>query len=168
LRDARAFGSTNVAAIGPGTADALRRFGVVPDLIPDRFVAESLVDAFPAGAGKVLLPRAAVARDVLITGLGTKGWSVTVVAAYRTRRVEPSASALAEAAKADAITFTSSSTVTNFLDVAGLDAVPPVVACIGPVTAATARDAGLTVDVVAEEHTIHGLVDALVSALAHR
>src|SRR5437016_2854071 len=70
-----------------------------------------------------------------------------------------------EAAEADAITFTSSSTVTNWLGVAGLDALPPVVACIGPVTAETARQAGLTVDVVADEHTIDGLVDALVSSL---
>jgi uroporphyrinogen III methyltransferase / synthase len=165
LRDAREFGATKVAAIGPGTADALRRFGVEPDLIPERFVAESLVDAFPSGKGKVLLPRAAVARDVLVTGLATKGWAVTVVAAYRTRAVEPSTSALAEAAKADAITFTSSSTVTNFVQVAGLDSIPPVVVCIGPVTAATAREAGLTVDVVASEHTIDGLVRALVAAL---
>ena len=168
LRDAREFGATKVAAIGPGTADALRRFGIEPDLIPERFVAESLVEAFPAGSGKVLLPRAAVARDVLVDGLATKGWAVNVVAAYRTRAAEPSPSALAEARKADAITFTSSSTVTNFLQVAGLDVVPSVVVCIGPVTAATARDAGLSVDAVAEEHTIDGLVRALVSALAHR
>ena len=166
LRDAREFGRTRVAAIGPGTADALRRFGVEPDLVPERFVAESLVDGFPSGKGKVLLPRAAVARDVLVTGLATKGWAVTAVAAYRTRAVEPSTSALAEAAKADAITFTSSSTVTNFVQVAGLDSIPPVVVCIGPVTAATARDAGLTVDVVADEHTIEGVVQAIVAALA--
>jgi len=165
LRDARAFGSTNVAAIGPGTADALRRFGVEPDLVPERFVAESLVDAFPSGTGKVLLPRAAVARDALVTGLATKGWAVTVVEAYRTRPVEPSPLALAEAGKADAITFTSSSTVTNFLKVAGLDAMPPIVACIGPITAATAREAGLSVDIIAEEHTIEGLVQAVVAAL---
>jgi uroporphyrinogen III methyltransferase/synthase len=165
LRDAREFGSAKVAAIGPGTGDALRRLGVEPDLVPERFVAESLVDAFPRGKGKVLLPRAAVARDVLVDGLAAKGWGVNVVAAYRTRPADPSASALAEARKADAITFTSSSTVSNFLQVAGLDAVPAVVVCIGPVTAETAREAGLTVDVVAEEHTINGLVQALVDAL---
>jgi uroporphyrinogen III methyltransferase/synthase len=165
LRDARQFGTTKVAAIGPGTADALRHFGIEPDLIPERFVAESLVEAFPAGEGEVLLPRAAVARDVLVDGLGAKGWGVTTVQAYRTRPAEPSPSARAEAGKADAITFTSSSTVTNFLEVAGLDAVPPIVVCIGPITAATAREAGLTVDVVAEEHTIDGLVQALVGAL---
>ena len=166
LRDARDFRETKVAAIGPGTAGALRGFGVEPDLIPERFVAESLVDAFPAGHGRVLLPRAAVARDVLVEGMGAKGWSITVVEAYRTRPADPSPSALADARKADAVTFTSSSTVTNFLEVAGLDAVPPVVVCIGPVTAATAADAGLTVDVVADKHTIEGVVEALVAALS--
>ena len=121
--------------------------------------------AFPAGHGRVLVPRAAVARDALPEGLRAKGWEVEVVEAYRTQVTELSPATLAEAAKADAITFTSSSTVTNWLAVAGLDAVPPVVACIGPVTAETARQAGLAVDVVADEHTIDGLVDALVSAL---
>jgi uroporphyrinogen-III synthase len=168
LHDARWLAGVRVAAIGPGTADALRRFGVVADLIPEHFVAESLIEAFPFGNGQVLLPRAAVARDVLPESLRAKGWRVDVVEAYRTRPVEPPPSALAEAAKADAITFTSSSTVTNFLHVAGLDAIPPVVVCIGPVTAATAREAGLTVDVVAGEHTINGLVEALVSALGHQ
>ncbi|MBV9283385.1 MAG: uroporphyrinogen-III C-methyltransferase [Acidimicrobiia bacterium] len=168
LRDARDFGTTKVAAIGPGTGAALARFGIEADLVPERFVAESLVEAFPSGEGRLLLPRAAVARDVLVDGLGAKGWAVTVVEAYRTRPAEPSPSTLAEARKADAITFTSSSTVTNFLQVAGADAVPPVVVCIGPITAATARDAGLTVDVVAEEHTIDGVVDALASALSER
>jgi uroporphyrinogen III methyltransferase/synthase len=71
-------------------------------------------------------------------------------------------------ATADAITFTSSSTVANFVDVAGTDRVPGVVACIGPITAATARDAGLRVDVVAGEHTIAGLVGALGEAFAAR
>jgi uroporphyrinogen III methyltransferase/synthase len=165
LHDARSLAGVRVAAIGPGTAAALRSFGVVPDLVPEHFVAESLVEVFPFGNGDVLLPRAAVARDVLPESLRAKGWRVDVVEAYRTRPADPSASALAEAGKADAITFTSSSTVTNFLQVAGLDAVPPAVVCIGPVTAATAREAGLTVDVVATEHTMDGLVRALVAAL---
>ena len=168
LRDARSFGAARVAAIGPGTADALASANVVADLVPDRFVAESLLEAFPdapAGGGRVLLPRAAVARDVLPEGLEARGWSVDVVEAYRTERAAPSPAALEAAAAADAITFTSSSTVTNYLEVAGSSSVPPLVACIGPVTADTARDAGLQVDVVAEVHTIGGLVDALVAAL---
>jgi uroporphyrinogen III methyltransferase/synthase len=166
LTDARAFGHARVAAIGPGTAGALRHFGVVADLVPDRYVAEAVAEAFPSGTGRVLLPRAAVARDVLPDSLRSKGWRVDVVEAYRTEAAEPSAAALADAGKADAITFTSSSTVTNYLRTVGLDAIPPVVVCIGPVTAETARAAGLHVDVVAEEHTIDGLVRALVLALA--
>jgi uroporphyrinogen-III synthase len=116
----------------------------------------------------VLLPRAAVARDVLPEGLRAKGWTVDVVEAYRTYPAEMTSEALEAVAAADAITFTASSTVTNFLATAGVGAVPPVIACIGPVTAATATAAGLSVDVVAEKHTIAGLVDALVRVLAGR
>lgn len=169
VRDARALGRASVAAIGTGTAEGLRLYGVVADLVPERFVAESLLDAFPPpppGGGRVLLPRAAVARDVLPDGLRTQGWEVDVVEAYRSERVEPTDEARAAAASADAIAFTASSTVAAYLDGVGRDAVPPVVACIGPVTARTARDHGLTVAVEAEVHTIDGLVDALVEALA--
>jgi uroporphyrinogen-III synthase len=162
LRDARAFGAARVAAIGPGTADRLGAANVAADLVPERFVAEGLLDAFPAGPGRVLLPRAAVARDVLPDGLRDRGWDVDVVEAYRTERVAPTAAALEAAGRADAITFTSSSTVTNFLAVAGADAVPPVVACIGHVTADTARAAGLQVTVEADVHTLEGLVEALL------
>jgi uroporphyrinogen III methyltransferase/synthase len=166
LRDARALGTARVAAIGPGTADRLASFNVVSDLLPDRFVAESLLAAFPAGPGRVLLPRAAVARDVLPDGLRAKGWEVDVVEAYRTEREVPRPETLEAAAAADAITFTSSSTVRNYLEVAGGDRIPTVVACIGPVTADTARAAGLRVDVEAEVHTIEGLIDALVAWFA--
>jgi uroporphyrinogen III methyltransferase/synthase len=162
LRDARAFGAARVAAIGPGTAAALRRWGVVADLVPERFIAESLVDAFPSGSGRVLLARAAVARDILPHGLEAKGWTVDVVEAYRTERA-PVTDATRELARtADAVTFTSSSTVTNYIEAMG-HAVPRVVACIGPITAGTARDHGLTVDVEAADHTVDGLVDALVA-----
>jgi uroporphyrinogen III methyltransferase/synthase len=164
-RDARALAGVAVAAIGPGTAAALARAGVQADLMPDRFVAEAVVEAFPPGPGRVLLPRAAVARDALPEGLSAKGWTVAVVEAYRTARAQPSPAALAAARRADAVTFTSSSTVTNYLEVAGEGPHPPVVACIGPVTADTARAAGLPVTVEAAEHTIDGLVRALVDAL---
>jgi uroporphyrinogen III methyltransferase/synthase len=163
--DTRALGGRRVAAIGPGTADALASAGVRPDLVPERFVAESLLEAFPPGPGRVLLPRAAVARDALPGGLAERGYTVDVVEAYRTVVGRPSAEALVAAATASAVTFTSSSTVTNFLAMAGDVPVPPMVACIGPITADTARAAGLTVDVVAAEHTIDGLVTALVGAL---
>jgi uroporphyrinogen III methyltransferase/synthase len=164
--DTRALGGRRVAAIGPGTADALAAAGIRADLVPERFVAESLLDAFPDGPGRVLLPRAAVARDALPAGLAYRGWDVDVVEAYRTAVGRPAPEALAAAASAHAVTFTSSSTVTNYLAVAGDVPVPPVVACIGPITADTARAAGLTVDVVAAEHTIEGLVEALIETLA--
>jgi uroporphyrinogen III methyltransferase / synthase len=152
-----------VAAIGPGTADALARHRVVADLVPERFVAEGLLDVFPSGTGRVLVARAAVARDVLPDGLRAKGWEVDVVDAYRTVAAEVDAETLARAASADAITFTSSSTVDRWLDLAGVEGTPKVVACIGPITAATARGRGLDVTVEAGTHTIDGLVEALVA-----
>jgi uroporphyrinogen III methyltransferase / synthase len=164
LPDARAVRAA-VAAIGTGTAAALAARNVVADLVPARFVAEGLLAEFPdppAEGGRVLLARAAVARDVLPEGLTAMGWRVDVVEAYRTVPVEPDGDQLERVGAADAVTFTSSSTVERFLDVAA-DRVPPIVACIGPVTAATARGRGLTVDVEAEVHSIDGLVDALVA-----
>jgi len=170
LRDARDFGAARVAAVGPSTAEALAAGAVVADLVPGQAVADALLDAFPGPpgdrAGRVLLPRAAVARDVLPDGLRAAGWEVEVVEAYRTVPVgDLSAEVRAAAAAADAVAFTSSSAVTAFLEVAGPASLPPTVACIGPVTAATARRHGVPVDVVAEVHTLDGLVDALVSSL---
>ena len=168
LRDARDLGSARVAAIGPGTAAALARHHLVADLVPERYVAEGLLDALAAtsdGPRRALVARAAVARDVLPDGLRALGWEVDVVEAYRTRPVAPSADQREAVAAADAITFTSSSTVTNFVEAFGVGALPPLVACIGPVTSATARELGIDPTVEASEHTIDGLVAALV---AHR
>ena len=169
LRDARDLAGARVAAVGPATARSLAARGVLADLVAEPALAEALVDAFPpapAGpTGSVLLPQAAAARPLLAEGLAAKGWRVAAVEAYRTVPAVPSAELLAAAGKADAITFTSSSTVTNFVAAAGTAATPPLVACIGPVTAATARDAGLHVGVVASEHTVEGLVSAVVAAL---
>jgi uroporphyrinogen III methyltransferase / synthase len=170
-RDARALGGVRLAAIGPGTAEALAAANLVPDLVPERFVAESLVEAFPPPGptgGRVLLVRAAVARDVLPGGLEAKGWGVDIVEAYRTEPAGLSDTQRAALADAEVVTFTSSSTVTNFLAVAGRDAVPPVIAAIGPVTAATAREHGLDVTIEATVHTIAGLVDALCAWGADR
>jgi uroporphyrinogen III methyltransferase/synthase len=165
-RDARAFGAAKVAAIGPGTADTLAEGNVVPDLVPDRYVAEGLLESFPDGPGRVLVPRAAEARDVLPEGLRAKGWDVDVVEAYRTVHGRPDHDELAAVGRADVVTFTSSSTVRNFLAVC--DTVPPVVACIGPITADTAREHGLIVDVEADVHTIDGLVTALTAHFSTR
>lgn len=167
VHDARDFGPARIAAIGPGTADALVRHGLVADLVPGHFVAESLVAAFPppAPGGTVLLPRAGEAREVLPDGLRSAGWRVDVVEAYRTEAVAVTPERRAEAAAADAIAFTSASSVAGFMAASGPSGVPAVVACIGPVTAAAARAAGLTVTTTATESTLDALVAALVGAL---
>ncbi len=166
LRDARALGAVRVAAIGPGTAEALRRFNIVADLVPERHVAEGLLEAFPppAPGATVLLARATEARDVLPDGLRDAGWSVDVVPAYRTIAPAPDADDRAAVAGADIVTFTSSSTVRNFVAAFGAEACPPIVATIGPITTATARELGLAVDIEATDYSIDGLVAALVAA----
>lgn len=169
IDDTRALAGVRVAAIGPGTAEALARYRVRADLVPERSVAESLLDSFPEPPpdriGRVLVASAAVARDVLPNGLRERGWDVDVVDAYRTRPVVPTVEQRAAVEAADAVLFTSSSTVDNFLAAMGADQVPPIVACIGPVTAGTARGHGLTVTVESPVHTIDGLVDAVVAHL---
>jgi uroporphyrinogen III methyltransferase/synthase len=164
-RDARAFGSARVAAIGPGTAAVLAGGGIRADVVPPKYVAEALLEAIPWPAeagGRVLLARAEVARDVLPDGLRERGWQVDVVDAYRTVPAAVTDEQRAAVATADVVTFTSSSTAQHFVAAFGADAVPPMVACIGPVTAATARELGLHVDVEAEVHSVAGLVAALV------
>jgi uroporphyrinogen III methyltransferase/synthase len=165
LRDARAFGAAQIAVVGSGTAEALARFHIAADLVPERFVGEALVDAFPNGSGRVLLPQAADARPTVRDGLREKGWDVDVVEAYRMVQGRPSDAALAAARDADAITFTSASTVSNYIDVAGLDAVPATVVSIGPITTRAAKEAGVEVTAEADPSTIEGLIDALVVAL---
>ncbi len=161
LRDARSLAGVQVAAIGPVTAAALAERNVVADLVPGRFIAEALLEAMPPGPGRVLIPRAEQARDVLPEGLAAAGWDVDVVPAYRTVACTPEPDAQARLSDAEAITFTSSSTVSNFVDAYGTDMVPEVVATIGPITTATARNLGLEVVVEATEHTIGGLTAAL-------
>jgi uroporphyrinogen III methyltransferase / synthase len=167
--DARTLGSTSIAAVGPATASALEGYRLIPDLVPDRQLAEGLVEAFPdppAAGASVLFPRAAEGREILVDGLSDAGWEVDLVEAYRTRAAVPSREVMIDVASADAACFTASSTVTGFLSAFGLAALPPVVVCIGPVTAATAEDAGIQVAAVASTHTIDGLVSALVEVLA--
>ena len=172
-RDARAFGPARVAAIGPGTAEALARRGLRADLLPERFVAESLVEAFPApvrpGTDRVLIARAEAARDVLPEGLAAAGYLVEVLPVYRTVPAAVDAAALERVRRGevDAVTFTSSSTVTNFCDAVGaFTGEQPVVVSIGPVTSATAVERGLRVDAEADPHTIDGVIAALRSVLA--
>ena len=170
-RDARALANASVAAIGAGTEAALAAHGVLADIVPERFVAEELVEALDKLelAGKpVLIARAAEARELLPDALRSKGAEVDVVTLYETVAEEPDPDALERARDADFITFTSSSTVRNFVQAAGKDGVPEGarVVSIGPVTSETAREAGLTVDIEAERHDIDGLVEALLSVAA--
>ncbi|MDQ1481107.1 MAG: uroporphyrinogen methyltransferase / synthase [Actinomycetota bacterium] len=168
--DARALAPVRVAAIGPGTADALGARGVRADLVPERFVAESLLEAFPdpeRPGTRVLIARAASARDVLPEGLHERGYDVEVLAVYRTVPVAPDPGHLARvrAGEVDAVTFTSSSTVKNFCDAVGPMAPQPSVISIGPVTSDTARGLGLRVDREADPHTIDGLITAVLEQL---
>ncbi len=170
--DVRALVSVRVAAIGPATADALRVAGVHVNLVPPESVAESALEALGAEGvegRKFLLPQAAAARTVLADGLEAAGAAVTVVQLYDTLPAqEDDGAVLSEiaAGRIDAVTFTSSSTVRSFAQyVGGTDVAVLLrgikVACIGPITATTAREFGIRVDVVASDHTIPGLVAAL-------
>lgn len=168
-----ALAQSRVAAIGPATAEALAEHGVRVALVPDDYRAEGLVERLRATLGpgdRVLLPRAAQTRDVLVTELARLGASVTEVAAYTTRRVEASAGRLREALAAgavDVVTFTSSSTARNFAELFSEDERRRwlrgvTVASIGPVTAATAAEYGLQTRVMPGEYTIPALARAIV------
>ena len=172
-RDARALANATVAAIGPGTAAALRERGVIADIVPERFVAEALVGALgevEIAERPVLVARAAEARDVLPDALRERGGRVDVVALYETVAEEPEADALAAARDADYVTFTSSSTVRNLIQAVGEDFPRGArVVSIGPVTSEAAREAGLTIDVEADRHDPDGVIEAvLADATARR
>lgn len=169
--DVRQLWRARLAAIGPGTAAALSRRGLRVEVVPAEFRAEGLASALaPRVRGRrVLLPRAEGARDVLPRVLADAGAAVDDVAAYRA--VPPPGlpervSRLLDEGRVDAVTFTSSSTVRHFARLLGPGAVGRIgaarVACIGPITAKTARELGLRVAVEAREYTIDGLAKALV------
>lgn len=160
------LGTARVAAVGSSTAEVLASAGVPPDVVPDRFVAEALLEALPdppVDGARLLLARAETGRHVLPDGLAERGWQVDVVDAYRTVAAELTNEHRELVAGAHAVTFTSSSTVDRLVEAVGVDGVPPVVACIGPITAATARARGLHVDVEAPVHTIVGLAEAFAA-----
>ena len=147
-----------VAVVGGATGQSLGR---EPDLVPTRQIAESLVDAFPHGHGRVLLARAADARSVVPIGLRSKGWQVDDVVAYRTVIVDhgplPD-----EAASADAVVFASGSQVRAWAHNFGTTT-PPEAIAIGPATAAVAAELGLAITAVAEHHSLSGLVETVVA-----
>jgi uroporphyrinogen III methyltransferase/synthase len=170
-RDARALAGAQVAAIGPGTAAALAAHGIAADVVPERFVAESLVQALAGGVfQRVLIARARGARDVLPAALREQGAHVDVLDLYETL-AEPLAPATLRAARAaDFITFTSSSTVRFFLAAAGADGQPrgglsPAtrIVSIGPVTSEALREHGLEPDIEAERHDVDGVLEALLA-----
>ncbi len=169
--DARSFSGLKIAAVGGVTADALREWGLEPDLVPtEEQSAHGLLDVWPAfdpqldPIDRVLLPRADIATETLVAGLQEMGWEVDDVTAYRTVRAAPPAAPVRDAIKSggfDAVLFTSSSTVRNLVGIAGKPHAATVIACIGPRTAATAEEHGLRVDVLAPVPEVRALVDAL-------
>ena len=182
--------AVRAAAIGPATAQALEKRGVHAEFIPDEYVAEALAAGIGDVAGQqILLPRADIARETLAVELTRRGAIVREVTAYRTLPTTPDRQGLTEMRSGvDAVTFTSSSAVRNFvrlvsgsdwyIDAAnqrrmGRDGVPmpslgrAAIACIGPITAQTAREVGLPVDVMAREYTMDGLVASLADYFSH-
>lgn len=177
--DARAFVGARIFAIGPATAAALAERGLRADVVPAEYVAEAVVEAMTPhvrSGDRVLLPRAESARAELVRGLEGLGASVDEVPIYRAAvpsEASPEVLADLRSGKIDVATFTASSTVRNLAAMlasdVGKDPSPdpltgesrPLIACIGPITAETARELGLTVDVMAAEYTVEGLVAAL-------
>ena len=177
--DSRCLAGVKVAAVGEATAKALADWGITPDLIPTgEWSARGLVadwpdfDAEANPINKVLLPRADIATDVLVNGLSEKGWEVDDITAYRTVRAAPPPAPIRESIKRgdfDAVLFTSSSTVRNLVGIAGKPFHTTVIACIGPMTAETAKEHGLRVDVVAEKATMGSLISGVIDwAKTHR
>jgi uroporphyrinogen III methyltransferase/synthase len=164
--DARALAGRTVAAIGPGTARALGEHGVRADLVPERAVAEGLVDALAdRDVRRALVVRAREGREALPEALRARGAEVDVLTPYETVAEPLGEEAARAAARADYVTFTSASTVRFFLAAAGaLDG--PRIVSIGPATSAALREAGLPPDVEADPHTPDGLVAALVADAA--
>lgn len=169
--DARAFAGVKIACVGAVTAEAVRAFGINAELVPsDEASAEGLLADFPPydevldPIDRVLLPRADIATETLAAGLRALGWEIDDVTAYRTVRAAPPAAEIRDAIKTggfQAVCFTSSSTVRNLVGIAGKPHTRTVVACIGPQTAATAREFGLRVDVQPEVATVPALIEAL-------
>ncbi|MDO8737043.1 MAG: uroporphyrinogen-III synthase, partial [Thermoleophilia bacterium] len=174
IGDARDLRGVKLGAIGPATAAALEKRGLKLDFVPAEYRAEAVLEGLlerGAAGGSVLIPRAKEAREVLPEKLAEAGARIEVVPAYETVLDETGVDDMKNmlsSGEIDIITFTSSSTVTNFVKLLeGYDfqTLPAnvTIACIGPVTADTARDLGLRVDLVADEYTIPGLVRALVA-----
>ena len=168
-KDARALGYANLAAIGTATAEKLKQYGLVADVIPQEFRAEGIIEALKGKLpphAKILLPRAQEAREILPEKLRELGAAVDVAPAYQTVCGDVDGEALREQLAGgviDLVTFTSSSTVRNLIQILGSAAPLQTVktACIGPVTADTARQNGVEPDMVADTYTIDGMVETI-------
>jgi len=170
-KDVRELKGIKICCIGPATAEQITKRGIKVALVPEHYVSEGILQSLAATdmqGKKVLLPRAAQARDVLPEGLRKMGAAVDIVTAYETVNSGKKKDEWLELLHdqcIDVITFTSSSTVTNFLEIMGKDYPLPAqikIACIGPITAATARKAGWKVDIQQDEYTMKGLVQSLL------
>lgn len=159
--DARALSNSKIAVIGSATAEKLSSYGIIADIIPEKFCAESLIDALKNSVQgkKILIARAEVAREILPRELSNFGANVTLAAAYKT---VPADAKKINFDEVDLITFTSSSTVENFVAAVGVDTLKKIkTAAIGTITAQTLKNFGVTADIVAKEFTIAGLVDVI-------
>lgn len=166
-------GRLRFATIGPKTAEALKRQGVTPDFVPQEYVAEAILPGLGDLKNKwVLLPRAEIARKALPEAIMQAGGIAHEIPVYKTLPVQPSPEALAALkAGVDWITFTSPSTVRNFVEILRQQRMDPLqlagdprIACIGPITEQAAQEEGFRVDLVAEQYTTEGLVNALLNA----
>jgi uroporphyrinogen III methyltransferase/synthase len=177
--DARALHNSKLCAIGQETADSLAAHGLRPELVTSEYTAEGLANALQGWemAGMhVLVPRAEVARDALPSLLANRGAEVEILPVYRAvcpPEAGPALLRLFDGEGVDVITFTSSSTVYNFVRAFPEDRLPAIlgdaeIACMGPVTADSARKLGLGVSIVAREYTTHGLVQAIAEAAARK
>ena len=170
-RDLRCL-KAKICAIGPATAERLESLHLKVDLMPSEYVAESVLEAFgeqDLTGRRILLPRAAVARDLIPVELKKRGAEIHVVPAYRTCVPEQSAELAQQTfgrdPRPDWITFTSSSTVRNFAQLCLIERLNGVrVASIGPITSQTARELGIRVDAEPKSYTVEGLVEAIVNA----
>jgi uroporphyrinogen III methyltransferase/synthase len=169
-RDVRDLKNIRICSIGPATAAMLNKMGIHVEMVPNEYISEGVIKSFSGidvRGKKILLPRAEIARDVIPEELGKMGASVDAVTAYRTvqsgaKKVELQAHL--DKGQVDVITFTSPSTVANFVYIMGKDFKIPEkvkVACIGPVTAAAAKKNGFKIDIMQNEYTIPGLVAAM-------
>ena len=177
--DAREFKGVKLCGVGPATAAALKEHGLRADYVPPVYTVDGIIDGFRSmdiRGARVLVPRAEMVDERLIEGLNGMGASVEQISAYRVVPVTDDASIargrqMLSEGGIDVVTFCSSSTVHNLVSLLGNGGEAlksTAIACIGPVTAATAAELGLRVDVVAEESTVPGLVEAIVGAYGVR